>query len=60
MRFVNTDAIWGAFWNLTQLWALAYPQRYTSYVQTQLEIYKEQRMVWRWNCQQRICIRRGY
>jgi len=37
----NTDAIWGAFWNLTQLWALAYPQHYTNYVQTQLEIYKE-------------------
>lgn len=39
--FYNTDAIWGAFWNLTQLWALAYPQQYTSYVQTQLEIYKQ-------------------
>jgi putative alpha-1,2-mannosidase len=21
----NTDAIWGGFWNLTQLWAIAYP-----------------------------------
>ncbi len=39
--FYNTDAIWGAFWNLTQLWALAYPEHYTSYVQTQLEIYKD-------------------
>jgi len=39
--FYNTDAIWGAFWNLTQLWALAYPEHYTSYVQTQLEIYKQ-------------------
>ncbi len=40
-EFYNTDAIWGAFWNLTQLWALAYPEHYTSYVQTQLEIYKQ-------------------
>jgi len=40
-EFYNTDAIWGAFWNLTQLWALAYPAHYTSYVQTQLEIYKD-------------------
>ncbi|MEO8110756.1 MAG: GH92 family glycosyl hydrolase [Ginsengibacter sp.] len=39
--FYNTDAIWGAFWNLTQLWALCYPQHYTSFVQTQLEIYKQ-------------------
>ena len=40
-EFYNTDAIWGAFWNVTQLWALAYPEHYTSYVQTQLEIYKQ-------------------
>ncbi|MEO8416254.1 MAG: GH92 family glycosyl hydrolase [Ginsengibacter sp.] len=40
-EFYNTDAIWGAFWNLTQLWALSYPEHYTSYVQTQLEIYKQ-------------------
>lgn len=40
-EFYNTDAIWGAFWNLTQLWALAYPEHYTSFVQTQLEIYKQ-------------------
>ena len=39
--FYNTDAIWGAFWNLTQLWALSYPQHYTSFVQTQLEMYKQ-------------------
>lgn len=40
-HFMNTDAIWGAFWNLTQLWALAYPEKYLDYVQTQLEIYKQ-------------------
>ncbi len=39
--FYNTDAIWGAYWNLTQLWALSYPEKYNDYVQTQLEIYKE-------------------
>ncbi|TCC98284.1 GH92 family glycosyl hydrolase [Pedobacter psychroterrae] len=39
-NFYNTDAIWGAFWNLTQLWALSYPDRYKDYVQTQLEVYK--------------------
>lgn len=40
-NFYNTDAIWGAYWNLTQLWALSYPERYNDFVQTQLEIYKE-------------------
>jgi predicted alpha-1,2-mannosidase len=39
-NYYNTDAIWGAFWNLTQLWALSYPERYKDYVQTQLEVYK--------------------
>jgi predicted alpha-1,2-mannosidase len=40
-NFYNTDAIWGAYWNLTQLWALSYPSHYNDYVHTQLEIYKE-------------------
>lgn len=40
-NFYNTDAIWGAYWNLTQLWALCFPERYNDYVQTQLEVYKE-------------------
>jgi predicted alpha-1,2-mannosidase len=39
-NILNTDAIWGAFWNLTQLWALAYPEHYNDYVQTQLAVYK--------------------
>ncbi|RZK78206.1 MAG: glycoside hydrolase family 92 protein [Pedobacter sp.] len=39
-NFYNTDAIWGAFWNLTQLWALSYPERYQDFVQTHLEVYK--------------------
>jgi len=40
-NFYNTDAIWGGYWNLTQLWALSYPERYTDFVQTQLAIYRE-------------------
>ncbi|PSL34506.1 GH92 family glycosyl hydrolase [Chitinophaga ginsengisoli] len=37
----NTDAIWGAFWNLTQLWALAYPEHYSDYVRSQIDIYQK-------------------
>ncbi|GAB6008664.1 GH92 family glycosyl hydrolase [Dysgonomonas reticulitermitis] len=37
----NTDAIWGAFWNLTQLWALAYPEYYSDWIQSQLLVYSE-------------------
>ena len=37
----NTDAMWGAYWNLTQLWALAYPEYYNDFVQSQILIYKD-------------------
>ncbi|MGD9556041.1 MAG: GH92 family glycosyl hydrolase [Mangrovibacterium sp.] len=37
----NTDAIWGAFWNLTQLWALAYPDYFNEFVNCQLDIYRD-------------------
>jgi predicted alpha-1,2-mannosidase len=40
-NFYNTDAIWGGFWNLTQLWALAYPDYYNDWVQGQLLVYKD-------------------
>ncbi|MHC8949164.1 GH92 family glycosyl hydrolase [Sphingobacterium hungaricum] len=40
-HYYNTDAIWGAFWNLTQLWAIAYPEYYSDWVQSQLLVYKE-------------------
>ncbi len=40
-NFMNTDAIWGGYWNLTQLWALSYPSHFNDFVHTQLEIYKE-------------------
>lgn len=38
--YMNTDAIWGAFWNMTQLWALSYPEKYNDYINTHLELYK--------------------
>jgi predicted alpha-1,2-mannosidase len=40
-NYYNTDAIWGGFWNLTQLWALAYPEYYADWVQGQLLVYKD-------------------
>ncbi|MBK0379674.1 GH92 family glycosyl hydrolase [Mucilaginibacter segetis] len=40
-EFINTDAIWGGFWNITQLWALSYPKWYGSFVNTQLQLYKD-------------------
>src|SRR6185312_5227728 len=30
--FINTDAIWGGFWDLTQLWALSYPADYEDFI----------------------------
>ncbi len=39
--FYNSDAIWGGYWNLTQLWALAYPEYYADWVQSQLLVYKD-------------------
>lgn len=39
--FYNTDAIWGAFWNLTQVWALVWPDYYNDFVQTHLTVYKD-------------------
>jgi predicted alpha-1,2-mannosidase len=40
-NFYNTDAIWGGFWNLTQLWALDWPDYYNDFVQTQLRVYED-------------------
>jgi predicted alpha-1,2-mannosidase len=37
----NTDAVWGAYWNLTQLWAIAYPEYYSDLIKSQLLIYKD-------------------
>jgi predicted alpha-1,2-mannosidase len=37
----NTDGIWGGFWNLSQLWALAYPDYFREYVQSNIDYYKD-------------------
>jgi predicted alpha-1,2-mannosidase len=37
----NTDGIWGGFWNLGQLWALAYPDYQSEYIQSNLDFAKE-------------------
>lgn len=37
----NTDAIWGAFWNLTQLWSIAYPEYFEDWIQSQLLVYQD-------------------
>lgn len=36
----NTDGMWGGFWNLTQLWALAYPEVLSEYVQSNIDFYR--------------------
>ncbi|MFV8393270.1 GH92 family glycosyl hydrolase [Flavobacterium sp. LB2P6] len=40
-KHYNTDSVWGAFWNLTQLWALGYPEYYSDFIKSQLLVYKE-------------------
>lgn len=37
----NTDGIWGGFWNLSQLWALAYPKYFSDYIQSNIDFYKD-------------------
>ncbi|MBP5397957.1 MAG: GH92 family glycosyl hydrolase [Bacteroidales bacterium] len=37
----NTDAIWGGYWNLTPLWALAWPEYYNDWVSSQLLVYRD-------------------
>ena len=37
----NTDASWGGFWNLTQLWSLAYPEYYSDWIKSQLLVYQD-------------------
>lgn len=40
-NYYNTDAMWGAFWNLTQLWALAYPEYFADFVRCQLGMFRD-------------------
>jgi len=37
----NTDGMWGGFWNLSQLWALAYPEHLSEYVQANVDLFDE-------------------
>ncbi|MEZ4994940.1 MAG: GH92 family glycosyl hydrolase [Saprospiraceae bacterium] len=37
----NTDGMWGGFWNLSQLWALAYPEYFSEYLQSNIDFYKD-------------------
>jgi predicted alpha-1,2-mannosidase len=38
---VNTDGMWGGFWNLSQLWAMVYPEYFCQYLQSNIDFYKE-------------------
>jgi predicted alpha-1,2-mannosidase len=40
-RHYNTDGIWGGFWNLSQVWALAYPDYFSDYIQSNIDFYKD-------------------
>ncbi len=37
----NTDAMWGGQWNLTQLWALVYPEHLSQFISSTLQEYKD-------------------
>lgn len=37
----NTDGIWGGQWDLTQVWALAYPEYYSDYISSHLLVYQD-------------------
>lgn len=40
-RMYNTDAMWGGQWNLTQLWAMVYPEHLSEFVSSTLQEYKD-------------------
>jgi predicted alpha-1,2-mannosidase len=37
----NSDSLWGTFWNLNQLWALAYPDYLSEYLRCHLDQYRD-------------------
>lgn len=37
----NTDGVWGAQWNLGQLWALAYPDYLSDYISSHLQVFRD-------------------
>ena len=40
-RLYNTDGVWGAQWNLVQVWAMAYPEHLSEYIKSHMQIYKD-------------------
>jgi predicted alpha-1,2-mannosidase len=40
-NFFNTDAVWGTFWNLTQIWTLVWPEYLNDFIRTHLQVYKD-------------------
>ena len=40
-HFFNTDGMWGGFWNLSQIWALVYPDHFMEYLQANLDFAEE-------------------
>lgn len=57
----NTDAIWGGFWNLTQLWSIAYPEYYADWISSQLLVYKDAGwLAGRRHRMQQVCFGRGH
>jgi len=40
-KMYNTDAMWGGQWNLTQLWALAYPEHLSDFISSHLQVYQD-------------------
>jgi predicted alpha-1,2-mannosidase len=37
----NSDAFWMTFWNLNQLWGIAYPRTYSEFVRFFLDMYRD-------------------
>ena len=37
----NSDAVWGTFWNLNQLWTLAYPDFLNDYIRCHLDHFRD-------------------
>jgi predicted alpha-1,2-mannosidase len=37
----NSDALWGSFWNLNQVWSLLYPEQMTAFAKHLLASYRE-------------------
>jgi predicted alpha-1,2-mannosidase len=37
----NSDSLWGTFWNLNQLWAIAYPDYLSDYIRCHLDLYRD-------------------